>query len=265
MPQRPPSRVLNARRVQMLGDGLDTHWPRRCRCLPRLGGRSAVTVSAWKGSISRVFLMRWHRAARRQRCGSRSAATRRSKSPGRAFSFMARRVCFAFSLGLVFVEQRHDLADHVAHGIVAELLGDRDQPDAVLGKPADIELKLELVAEEAAEAVHHDHVEHRRFCRGGVDHALELRPPVVGGGCAGFDIVSDNLQPCEVQYPLLWRRWSGIERSLSACGWWRPASKGRHEWRGHSGSSKAKLSGGSRTTHRTGRRTRLRTLRSRPR
>jgi hypothetical protein len=37
-------------------------------------------------------------------------------------------------LGLVFVEQRHDLADHVAHGIVAQLLGDRDQPDAVLGE-----------------------------------------------------------------------------------------------------------------------------------
>jgi hypothetical protein len=48
------------------------------------------------------------------------------------------------------------------------------QPNAVLGEPANVELQLELVAEEAAEAVHQDHVEH-------------------------------------------WRRWSGIERSLSAC------------------------------------------------
>jgi len=41
-------------------------------------------------------------------------------------------------LGLVLVEQRHDLADHVAHGVVAELLGDRRQPHAVLGEPPDV-------------------------------------------------------------------------------------------------------------------------------
>jgi|SRR5258705_2936352 hypothetical protein len=39
--------------------------------------------------------------------------------------------------GLVFVEQRHYLADHVADGIVAELLGNRHQPDTVLGKAPD--------------------------------------------------------------------------------------------------------------------------------
>jgi hypothetical protein len=55
--------------------------------------------------------------------------------------------------------QRHVLTDHVAHRIVAELLRDRDQPHAVLGEPADVELELELVAEEPADAVHHDHIE----------------------------------------------------------------------------------------------------------
>ena len=78
-------------------------------------------------------------------------------------------------------------------GIVAELLGDRDQPDAVLGEAADVELELELVAEEAAEAVDQDHVEHRRLGGRRVDHALEFRPPIVGRGCAGLDIVGDDL------------------------------------------------------------------------
>jgi len=37
-------------------------------------------------------------------------------------------------LGLVLVEQRHYLPDHVAHGIVSEFLSDRDQPDTGLGE-----------------------------------------------------------------------------------------------------------------------------------
>jgi hypothetical protein len=69
-------------------------------------------------------------------------------------------------LGLIFVEQRHDLADHVAHRVVAELLGDRHEPHAALGEAADVELKLELVAEEAAEAVDDDDIECRRLGRG---------------------------------------------------------------------------------------------------
>ena len=52
-------------------------------------------------------------------------------------------------LGLVLVEQRHDLPHHDVHRIVAHLLGDGDELDAVLGELADVELKLEMVAEEA--------------------------------------------------------------------------------------------------------------------
>ena len=88
---------------------------------------------------------------------------------------------FGILFGLVFVEQRHDLPNHVAHRIVAELLGDRGQAHAVPGQPADVELKLELIAEEAAEAVDQDHVEGRRPGRGCVDHALELGPPIISG------------------------------------------------------------------------------------
>jgi hypothetical protein len=64
-------------------------------------------------------------------------------------------------------------------------------------------LAILAVAEESAEAVHQDHVEHQRLGGGGVDHALEVRPPVVGGRRAGLDIVGDNR---EVQCPFAWRR-----------------------------------------------------------
>jgi hypothetical protein len=77
--------------------------------------------------------------------------------------------------------------------VVAQLLGDRDQAYAVLGEPSHVELELELVAEEAAEAVHDDCLERRRLGRGGIDHALEFRAPVVGGGDSRLDVVGDDL------------------------------------------------------------------------
>nr|WP_256890151.1 hypothetical protein [Acidomonas methanolica] len=54
-------------------------------------------------------------------------------------------------LGLVFVEQRHDLPHHDVHGVIPHFLRDRDQFDAVLRQLADVELKLEMIAEETAE------------------------------------------------------------------------------------------------------------------
>ena len=150
------------------------------------------TVSAWMGSISRVFLV-GGRAARRL---DDPVADRRQRAVPEALAGVllhGPQGVLGVLLGLVLVEQRHDLADHVAHRIVAELLGDRDETHAVLGEPADVELELELVAEEAAEAVDQDHVERRRLGRRRVDHALELGPPIVGGGRAGLDIVGDDL------------------------------------------------------------------------
>lgn len=55
-------------------------------------------------------------------------------------------------LGLVFLEQGHDLTHHDVHRIVAHLLGDGEQLDAVLHQLAHVELELEMIAEEAAEA-----------------------------------------------------------------------------------------------------------------
>ena len=96
-------------------------------------------------------------------------------------------------LRLILVEQRHDLTDHVAHRIVAQILGDRDEPDIGLGKLADVELKLELVAEEAAERVDQNHVERRAAMQRGVHHALELGAPIVGRRLSGFDILGHDL------------------------------------------------------------------------
>ncbi len=48
-------------------------------------------------------------------------------------------------LRLLLVEQRHDLAHHHVHRVVAELLGHRNEAYAVLGELADVELQLEMV------------------------------------------------------------------------------------------------------------------------
>ncbi|MEC5382665.1 hypothetical protein VSX64_17645 [Aurantimonas sp. C2-6-R+9] len=52
---------------------------------------------------------------------------------------------------MILVEQRHDLPHHDVHRIVAHLLGDGDQLDAILRQLADIELQLEVIAEKPAE------------------------------------------------------------------------------------------------------------------
>lgn len=66
----------------------------------------------------------------------------------------------------------HDLR-HSFASFITQLLGDRDQTHAVLGELPDVELELELVAEEPREAVHHDHVEGGRLDQSRLDHRLE--------------------------------------------------------------------------------------------
>ena len=96
-------------------------------------------------------------------------------------------------LGLIFVEQRHDLAHHDVHRVVAHLLGDRNELHAVLGELADVELKFEMVAEEAAERMNDHHVKQRGLGRARLDHALELGPAVIGRRCTRLDIGLDEL------------------------------------------------------------------------
>jgi hypothetical protein len=178
--------------VEMLGDRLHAHWPRRAVALSRQAedqahrfGLDRIDLQNLLGAVA-VLLGGFNDtvADRRQRAVPEALA--------RVFLHRSQRM-LGILLGLVFVEQRHDLPDHVAHGIVAELLRDRHQPHAVLGKPPDVEFKLELIAEEAAEAVHQDHVERRRLCRRCVDHALEFWPPIVRRRSAGLDVVGHDL------------------------------------------------------------------------
>nr|WP_235204134.1 hypothetical protein [Bordetella bronchiseptica] len=96
-------------------------------------------------------------------------------------------------LGLVFVEQRHDLPHHLVHGVIPHFLRDRHQLDAVLRQLPDVEFHLEMIAEEAREAMHHDNIEGRGLGRASFDHALELGALVVGGGCARLDIRLNEL------------------------------------------------------------------------
>ena len=60
---------------------------------------------------------------------------------------------------------------------------------AILGKPADVKLQLELVAEEAAGAVHEIHIERQRLGRRRVDHALELRPDAEARAARRHEVV----------------------------------------------------------------------------
>jgi hypothetical protein len=101
-------------------------------------------------------------------------------------------------LRLVFVEERHDLAHHDMHRVVAHFLGDGQQADAVLGQFADVEFQFEVVAEEAAERMDDDHFECGGFSRSGIDHALEFRTPIIGRRCARVNIGFDQvIAPCE--------------------------------------------------------------------
>ncbi|HEY3917223.1 MAG TPA: hypothetical protein VGL83_05500 [Stellaceae bacterium] len=104
-------------------------------------------------------------------------------------------------LRLILVKQRHDLAHHDVHRIVAHLLRDRDEPDAVFGELAAVELKLEVIAEEAREAMYDDDIERRGFARARFDHPLELGASVIRGRCAGLDVGLDELVAARCAIP----------------------------------------------------------------
>nr|WP_298498019.1 hypothetical protein [uncultured Maritimibacter sp.] len=104
-------------------------------------------------------------------------------------------------LGLVFVEQRHDLPHHDVHGVVAHLLRDGDEANTVLRQFPDVEFKLEVIAEEPREAVNHHYVKRCGLSGARLDHPLELGAAVVGGRSAGLHegldkLIATRLAPC---------------------------------------------------------------------
>ena len=95
--------------------------------------------------------------------------------------FQCAQGVFGVLLGLVLVEQRHDLAHHDVHRIVAQLLGHGDEAHAVFRQLPDVELQLEMVAEEPAEGVDDHHVKGGRLGSAGLHHLLKLRATVIRG------------------------------------------------------------------------------------
>ncbi len=108
------------------------------------------------------------------------------KALARVLLHRAQRVLGVLA-ALVFIEAAEHLADQIACGVVAEVLGDGLHLDPGPAQLANVELAEELLAEEARHGVDEDDVE--RPCRrgGGIDHALELGAAVIGRGGARLD------------------------------------------------------------------------------
>ncbi len=115
-------------------------------------------------------------------CGDDAVAKRRTRPipvplPG-VLTHGAERVLGVF-LRLVFIEKRHDPPHHYAHRIIAQILRDRDEPNAILGEMPDVEFELELVAEEPRKGMDQNDVEHRWPRGGRIHHALKFRTSIV--------------------------------------------------------------------------------------
>ncbi len=86
-----------------------------------------------------------------------------------------------------------DLANHPAHRIVTEFLGNGENCNAVSFKLAAVEFELERIAEKPREAVHHRNVKRTVGAHGVGNELLKLRLLIVCGGPARFDILGDHL------------------------------------------------------------------------
>ncbi|ONF46184.1 hypothetical protein RSM1_26030 [Methylobacterium radiotolerans] len=98
----------------------------------------------------------------------------------------------AVLMAAVLVKEREHLAHHLSSGIVAEFLGDRDEPHPDLGEAAHVHFQPERIAEETRERVHHDDVIGAVAVLGFGDHCLKGRAVVVDGRRSGFDMLGDD-------------------------------------------------------------------------
>lgn len=172
--------------VEVRRDRLDAEWPAR----PVAGQRQAID-QPHGFSVDRINLQLLLDFRAALLSGYHAVADRRQRAvPVALARILLHRAqgMLGVLLRLILVEKRHDLTDHVAHRVFAEILRDRDQAHAILGELADVELELELVSEEPREAMNDDDGEHRRLCHGRFDHGLESRPPIVRRRIARLDI-----------------------------------------------------------------------------
>ena len=147
MPQRPPSRVEDAALVKMLGDGLDAHWPgravafaRQLESQPNRVGMERIDLQLLLRLGATLFRRNDAIADRRQRAVPEALARILLQGAENVLGVLLR---------MIFVEQRHNLAHHEVHRIVAHLLRHGEQLDPILGELADVELELKMIAEEA--------------------------------------------------------------------------------------------------------------------
>nr|WP_231621634.1 hypothetical protein [Sphingomonas sp. 37zxx] len=181
----------DAARVQVGHDRLDAH--RTGRAVPLQ--RQPVDQPHRVG-VERIDLQLLLGLGPALLCGDDAVADRRQCAVPEALPgvlLQGAHDVLAVLLGLILVEQRHDLAHHDVHRVVAHFLGDGDELHAVLGQLADVELQLEVIAEEAAERVDDDDIEGCGLGGARLDHALELGSAVVGGGRAWLDVGIDKL------------------------------------------------------------------------
>ncbi|HUO22569.1 MAG TPA: hypothetical protein VMU59_08655 [Caulobacteraceae bacterium] len=168
--------------VQIFGDRLDAHRAGRAVTLEREPKRQTHGIGVERIDLQLLLGLRTTLLGR-----DHPVADRRQRAVPEALSrilLQGAKDVLGVLLGLILVEQRHDLAHHDVHRVVAHLLGDRHKANAVLRQFADVELQLEVIAEKATERVDDHYLERRGLRRPGLDHLLELGAAVVGGRCA---------------------------------------------------------------------------------
>ncbi|KGJ05212.1 hypothetical protein IT41_07490 [Paracoccus halophilus] len=185
--------------VQMLDDGLDAHLAGIAVSFQRQAIDQADRVGVQRVDFQLLLDLRAALLGRDDAIADRRQRAVPEALP-RVFLQGAQDVLGVF-LRLVFVEQRHDLSHHDVHGVVAHFLRDGDEANTVLRQLPDVELQLEVVAEEPREAVNHHHVKRRGLAGACLDHALELGSAVVGGRSAGFHegldkLIAPHFAPC---------------------------------------------------------------------
>jgi hypothetical protein len=82
---------------------------------------------------------------------------------------------------------------YTGFGFVTHGLSNGNDPDAVLGKLAQVEFLLERFPEEPAIAMDNDKIERFLTIAGAFDHLLEARPPIIPGRRTSFDILRNDI------------------------------------------------------------------------
>ncbi|MEA4838663.1 MAG: hypothetical protein VB101_10300 [Rhodospirillaceae bacterium] len=177
--------------IEIFDDGLDAHLAGRAIALQREAVDEPDRVRVQRVDLQLLLDLRAALLGR-----DHAVADRRQRAVPEALTgilLQGAQDVLGVLLRLIFVEQGHVPPHHVVDRVVPKLLCDRNQLDAVLRQFAVIELHLELIAEEAREAMDHDDIEGGRLGRRRLDHALELRAAVVGGAVARLDEGFDEL------------------------------------------------------------------------